>query len=77
MGWFRRILSRQRRSGVFGPVPAWGRPRLRDACRRLSDQEEAMRELFGLPVAPRLMLADEELAVLIDAEERRAIEGDG
>lgn len=77
MGWLHRILDRRRRSGSFRPVPAWARPRLRDACRDLSAQEHAMQRALDLPTPPRLTLADEELAILIDAEERRAIEGEG
>jgi len=73
----RRLLDRRRRSGGFRPVPARARPRLRDACRDLSAQEHAMQQALGLPVPPRLTLADEELAILIDTEERRRIEGEG
>ncbi len=74
MKWLERFLVRRPQSGNFGRVPAWARPRLRKACRSLSEEEAGMQRLLGLPVRPSLTLADEELGVLIDAEGRRAIE---
>lgn len=75
MKWLERFLVRRPQSGNFGSVPVWARPRLRKACRSLSEEEASMQRLLGLPVRPSLTLADEELGVLIDAEGRRAIEG--
>jgi len=76
MSWLDRIFTRRRRQRGFGPVPTWARFRLRPACRQLSDQEQRMQELLGLAVPPRLMMADEELAILIEPAARRAIETD-
>ncbi|WP_207459161.1 hypothetical protein [Azospirillum sp. SYSU D00513] len=74
MAWLDRIFTRRRRQRCFGPVPSWARFRLRPACRQLSEQEHRMQELLGLVVPPRLTMADEELAILIEPAERRAIE---
>lgn len=76
MKWLERFLVRRPRSADCGSVPAWARPRLRNACRSLSEEEADMQRLLHLPVRPSLTLADEELGVLIDAEGRRSIEGD-
>ena len=74
MLWLDRILTRRRMQDCFGPVPPWSHFRLRPACLQLSRQERDMQKLLKLPVAPRLTMADEELAILIDPAERRAIE---
>lgn len=75
MKWLERFLVRRPQSGNFEAVPDWARPRLRKACRSLSEEEAAMQRLLGLPARPSLTLADEELGMLIDAEGRREIEG--
>lgn len=76
MVWFDRIFTRRRMQDCFGPAPSWSHFRLRPACLQLSRQELEMQELLKLAVAPRLTMADEELAILIDPAERRAIETD-
>ncbi|WP_247889802.1 hypothetical protein [Azospirillum brasilense] len=72
-----RLFTRRYRHHMFGPVPERSAARLRAACRQLSEQELEMQALLGLPVRPSLILADEELAILIDDAGRRAVEEEG
>lgn len=69
-----RLFTRRYRQHMFGPVPKGAAARLRAACRQLSEQEDEMQALLGLPVRPSLILADEELAILIDEAGRRMVE---
>ena len=72
-----RLFTRRYRHHMFSPVPRRSAARLRAACRQLSEQELEMQALLDLPVRPSLILADEELAILIDDAGRRAVEEEG
>lgn len=46
------------------------RRRLGPVCRELSDAEQELSDYLGLPRPPRLLLVDEEEAVIVTPEER-------
>lgn len=47
--------------------------RLVPVCQELSDAEDELATCLGLPQAPRLLLVDEEEAVILTPEERAGI----
>lgn len=68
-----RFFTRRRRLPRFDDVSDSARRRLNDACRELSDAEDRMAALLHLPNPPRLLLVDEEEAVVITPEQRDEI----
>lgn len=70
MRLFDRMFTRCRpRPGSFTLSDSTGR-RLAPACRELIEAEERMARHMGLPTAPRLLLIDEEAAVILSPGER-------
>lgn len=76
MRWFDRMFTRRLHEPCFDQVPDAVRGRLRLACRQLTGAENGIAGRMGLPVTPRLMLVDEELAVILTPPFRRALEED-
>lgn len=73
MNWLDRICTRRLRRHCGDVVPERYRVRLRAACGQLDSAEEAVRARMGLCVRPRLILVDEELAVVVPPALRDAI----
>lgn len=71
-----RVLDRlfiRRRLPRFGDIPDRARGRLDTACRDLAEAEDRMAERLGLADAPRLLLVDEEEAVVVEPAQRGTI----
>lgn len=74
MRWLDRIFTRRRDQPSLERVPPHVRARLRLACRQLSEAERQIQARMGLAARPRLLLIDEELAVIIPPALREALE---
>ena len=59
--FFTRSARRPQRSAL----PRSVRRRLAQSCADLTQEENALAERFGLPMPPRLLIVDEEEAVII------------
>jgi hypothetical protein len=70
MGFFDRLLTRGRAAPSFAELPTGVRRRLSPVCNDLGAAEQEMAERLGLPQPPRLLLVDEEAAVILVPEER-------
>ena len=70
MRLFDRLLTRCRRRPAAVDLSDAARRRLSPACRELSDAEERMARHLGLATVPRLLLIDEESAVILSARDR-------
>lgn len=74
MGILDRLLTRRRRMPRFATLAPRIRRRLAIVCGELSEAEEDMAARLGLPQAPRLLLVDEEAAVVLTPGERAETE---
>lgn len=74
MGILDRLLTRRRRMPLFATLAPRIRRRLNVVCRELSDAEEEIAARLGLPQPPRLLLVDEEEAVVLTPGERAETE---
>ena len=65
-----RLFTRRRRLPEFAGLPDGVRRRLTGACIELTEAEDRMAARLGLASPPRLLLVDEETAVILAADER-------
>ena len=70
MGILDRLLTRRRRMPRFATLALRIRRRLNIVCRELSEAEEELAARLNLPHPPRLLLVDEEEAVVLTPGER-------
>lgn len=73
MRWLDRVLTRRIDQPCYDAVPARSRRYLAIACRQLSEAEQAAAVRMQLGIQPRLVLVDEELAVMISPDLRDEI----
>lgn len=73
MGILDNLLTRHRRMPRFAALSPRIRRRLNIVCRELSEAEEELAARLGLP-PPRLLLVDEEEAVILTPGERAETE---
>lgn len=74
MGILDSLLTRRRRMPRFALLAPRIRRRLGLVCRELSEAEEELAAHLGLPRPPRLLLVDEEEAVVVMPDERAETE---
>lgn len=65
MSFFQSFFTRRRRVPRFSALPRRTRRRLALVCEGLTGAEDEMAQALGLPKPPRLMLVDEEEAVIL------------
>lgn len=70
MGILDRLLTRRGHPTCFATLAPRVRRRLRPVCRELSEAEQTLAARLGLPRPPRLLLVDEEAAVVLTPDER-------
>ena len=70
MGIIDKLLTRRRRLPSFAALAPRIRRRLAPVCKELSDAEQDVADYLGLSRPPRLLLVDEENAVILTPEER-------
>ena len=70
MGILDQLLTRRRRMPHFAALARNVRRRLAPVCQELSLAEEELAVRLGLPEPPRLLLVDEETAVVLTPGER-------
>lgn len=68
-----RLWIRRRGLPSFSTVPRTVRRRIGHACRELTEAEREIAEKLGLPEPPRLLMVDEEVAVIVLPEDRDEI----
>lgn len=68
-----KLLTRRRDQPRFSSLPPHVRQRLTLACRELSDAEQSIAERLGLPKPLRLLMVDEEEAVILTPSDRAEI----
>lgn len=68
-----RLFVRRRAMPRFSSLPQQVRRRLSVACQELTSAEDQMAQRLGLPNPPRLVLVDEEEAVVLFAADRRKV----
>ena len=68
-----KLLTRRRGQPHFADLPPRVRHRLALACRELNEAEEALAKRLSLPQPPRLLLVDEEKAVILSPSDRAEI----
>jgi hypothetical protein len=68
-----RFLIRRRALPRFSALPANVRRRLALACREVTKAEAEMAQQLALPAPPRLLMVDEESAVIVLASDRDEI----
>lgn len=68
-----RLMTRRRGSPRFSSLPARVRRRLSVACHELTATEEEVARQLGLPEPPRLLMIDEEEAVVLTPNNRGEI----
>jgi ABC-type branched-subunit amino acid transport system ATPase component len=68
-----KLFTRRRGQPSFSTLAPRVRRRLTHACRELGDAEQALATRLGLPQSPRLLMVDEEEAVIITPSERAEI----
>ncbi|MEC4721758.1 hypothetical protein RY831_21550 [Noviherbaspirillum sp. CPCC 100848] len=64
------FLTRRRDQPRFSSLAPHVRQRLTLACRELSDAEQSLAGRLGLPRPPRLLMVDEEEAVILTPSDR-------
>lgn len=74
MGILDKLLTRRRRMPRFETLAPRIRRRLSFVCRELSEAEEELAARLELPQPPRLLLVDEEEAVILTPAERAETE---
>ena len=70
MRLFDPLLTRRREQPRFATLPPRVRRRLAFACRELTDAEDAIAKRLGLPAPLRLLIVDEEEAVIVSPSDR-------
>jgi hypothetical protein len=70
---FNKLFTRRRDQPHFSELPTRVRQRLALACRELSKEEEAVAARLDLPHPPRLLMVDEEEAVILTQNDRAKI----
>ena len=70
MGILDKLLIRQRRLPRFEALAPRVRRRLGPVCQELGKAEQELAERLGLPQPPRMLLVDEEGAVILTPDER-------
>ncbi|MFC0252360.1 hypothetical protein [Massilia consociata] len=70
MGILDKLLTRRRRMPRFETLTPEVRRRLILVCRELNEAEEELAARLDLPQPPRLLLVDEEEAVILTPGER-------
>ena len=73
MRFLDRMLTRRRDQRQFCDVKHRTRQRLALAARELYDAEDAIAAASGLPMPPRLLMIDEEEAVVVLPTDRRQL----
>lgn len=73
VGVIDKLLTRRRGLPLFAALAPRVRRRLAPACRELDEAEREIAARLGLPRPPRLLLADEEEAVILRPDERAEI----
>jgi len=73
MGILDKWLTRRRRLPSFAALAPRVRRRLVPVCRELADAEQELADYLDLPQPPRLLLVDEEEAVILTPKERGEI----
>lgn len=68
-----KLLTRRRDQRRFSALPGRVQQRLALACRELNDAEEALAARLHLPQPPRLLMVDEEEAVILTPSDRAKI----
>lgn len=68
-----KLLTRRRDQPHFSALPPRVRQRLAVARQELSDAEQAIATRLGLPQPPRLLMVDEEEAVILTPGDRAEI----
>jgi hypothetical protein len=68
-----KLLTRRRDQRHFSAIPENVRQRLTLACRELNDAEQELAASLDLPQPPRLLLVDEEAAVVLTPGDRAKI----
>ncbi len=64
------LLTRRRGEPRFAVLPGHVRRRLGFVCSELNHAEQALADSLGLPQPPRLLLVDEESAVIVTPPDR-------
>lgn len=70
MGILERLLTRRSHTECFAALEPRVRRRLGPVCQELSEAEHALAARLGLSRPPRLLLIDEEQAVILTPDER-------
>lgn len=73
MRFLDKLFTRRRRMPRFEALGTRVRHRLSPVCRELSEAEDALAAHLGLARPPRLLLVDEEEAVVLTPDERTAV----
>lgn len=73
MRFLDKMLTRQRNQPSFSALTSRSQQRLALACQELSDAEEAIAAELDLPQPPRLLMIDEEKAVILTPGNRSDI----
>lgn len=73
MGFLDKLLTRRQGLPRFTGLTPRVRRRLVPACRELSEAEQELAERLDLPHPPRLLLVDEEEAIILTPDERAEI----
>lgn len=68
-----KLLTRRRDQPHFSALPPRVRQRLGLACRELNDAEQALAARLGLSQPPRLLMVDEEEAVILTPSDRAEV----
>lgn len=70
MGIWNKLLTRRAKQPRFSALAPRFQQRLALACRELSDAEQAIAAALDLPRPPRLLMIDEEKAVVLTPGDR-------
>ena len=70
MGMIDRLMTRRRGVPSFAALAQRKRRRLASVCRELNDAEQEVADYLGLARPPRLLLVDEEDAVILTPDQR-------
>ena len=73
MSFLEQLMIRRRGSRRFSTVPPRIRHRLAFASRELTQSEDEIARQLGLAEPPRLLMVDEEEAVILTPEDRKEI----
>ena len=70
MGIIDKFMTRRRHQPRFDTLAPRVRCRLAPVCQELSNAEQDLANYLGMPQPPRLLLVDEESAVVLRHDER-------